>query len=295
MGDWDKPKKEVQKDEKVKNKEEDKLKWSDDKIKEWLFGDAEKSSSNVCCALYGFDGTAKSGMALDCRSEEEKKEGYKIVVLDLDGGCIPLKVIYHENDPNIIIKNPLVRDEYKNVDYEATFSKLKATIDFIERNISTMKIKAIVFDGIDKFLKICEYSMRDTTGKDVTEGIDYRYWKLRNQKYNDVIEQIKLLDVDRYFITHFKKTESGEFIPDWQAKTGDMVFQKLRCYRETKVEGGEKVVYLKVEIDKCKTNLALEGKVYTIAETRQKTDGTVEANWYGLYFEKDNTIRQKSK
>ena len=78
--------------------DKEKVKFSDDKIKEWLFGDMERSSSNVCCAIYGHDGTAKSGIALDSRTEEEKKQGYKLIVFDLDGGCAPLKVIYHNNE-----------------------------------------------------------------------------------------------------------------------------------------------------------------------------------------------------
>ena len=144
-----------------------------------MLGDIEKSSSNVCLALYGFDETAKSGIAMDCRNDQEKKDGMKEIVFDLDSGCAPLKVIYHDNDKNIIIKNPLVRDEYKKVDYEATFAKLKAGLDYIERNLTTMKVKAIIFDGLDKFLKICEYSMRDDIGKSVVDGVDYRYWKIK--------------------------------------------------------------------------------------------------------------------
>jgi hypothetical protein len=268
--------------------------FSDDKIQQWLFGNMEKSSSNVCAAFYGFDGTAKSGIALDCRSQKEREEGYKVIVFDLDGGCAPLKVIYHNNDPNIVIKNPLVRDALKNIDYEMTFGKLKASLDYIERNIETLKIKAIVFDGIDRFLKICEYSMREEIGKDITEGVNYLYWKMRNQKYNDVMEQIKLMDVDRYFITHIKKDDQGESFPDWEKKTSDIVFQKVRCFRESSVENGDKIVYLKAEIEKCKTNLLLEGKVYTVSETIQHADGTSTARWYGLNFGRDNQITQKS-
>lgn len=269
--------------------------WNDEKIKNWLFEETKRSSSNVCCAIYGFDGTAKSGIALDCRNDDEKQQGYKIVVFDLDGGCTPLKVIYHDNDPNIIIRNPLVRDNQGNVDYELTFNKLKATLDYIERNITDMKIKAIVFDGVDKFLKICEYSMREDVGKKADDGIDFRYWKIRNQKYHDIMEQIKMLDVDRFFITHLKKTEDDEWIPDWEKKTPDMMFQRVKCFRETKVEGEEKVVYLKAEIEKCKTNIELEGKTFIISESRQKADGSSTAIWHGLYFNRDNTIHRKNE
>lgn len=273
--------------------------FSDDKIKEWLFGDMEKSSSNICCALYGFDGTAKSGIAMDCRTEEEKKAGMKLIIFDLDGGCAPLKVTYYKNDKNIIIKNPLVRDENKNIDYERTFLKLKSSIDYIERHLKELNVKAIIFDGVDKFLKICEYSMRDDIGKTVTDGVNFMYWKLRNQKYHDIMEQIKLLDVDRFFITHLKKInaegEPTEWSPDWEKKTPDMVFQKVRCYRDTKVEGNVKTVYLKAEIEKSKTNIALEGAVYVVAEIKSEKGKEPVAKWYGLKFEADNTISQKNR
>jgi hypothetical protein len=278
-----------------KEKKEDII-YSDERIKAWLFGDMEKSSSNICCALYGFDGTAKSGIALDCRTEQEKKDEWKVIVFDLDGGCAPLKVIYHDNDKNIIIKNPLVRNELKSVDYEETFLKLKASLDYIERNLSTMKIKAIVFDGLDKFLKICEYSMRDDLNKSVMEGVDYRYWKIRSQKYHDILERVKLMDVDRYFITHLKKDfDTDEWNPDWEKKTPDMMFQKVKCYREQKVVEGNKIVYLKAVIEKCKTNLALEGKVFTVSETMQTPDGKATAKWYGLKFTTDNKITQNKQ
>jgi len=295
---WEsKPPKNEKTEKESKKTEKDKLKFSDDKIKQWLFGDMEKSSSNVCCALYGFDGTAKSGIALDCRTEEEKKAEMKIIVFDLDGGCAPLKVIYHDNDKNIIIKNPLVRDENKNIDYEQTFLKLKSTVDYIERNLSSLNVKAIVFDGIDKFLKICEYSMRDDIGKNITDGVNFMYWKLRNQKYHDIMEQIKLLDVDRFFITHMKKAnaegEETNWQPDWEKKTPDMLFQKVRCYRETSVEGNVKIVSLKAEVEKSKTNITLEGTTYTIAEIRNEKDKPPVAKWYGLRFKPDNTIFQK--
>ena len=268
--------------------------YSDNRIKEWLFGDIEKSSSNVCCALYGFDGTAKSGIALDCRTEQEKKEGKKLIIFDLDGGCAPLKVIYHNNDKNIIIKNPLVRDEFKNVDYEQTFLKLKSALDYIERNLLSMQIKAIVFDGLDKFLKICEYSMREDINKTVIEGVDYRYWKIRSQKYLDILEQVKLMDIDRYFITHLKKEhETDKWVPDWEKKTPDMMFQKVHCFREQKIIDGNKIVYLKAEIEKCKTNIAFEGKIFTVSETIQESNGKATFKWYGLRFTSDNKIIQK--
>jgi len=136
--------------------------------------------------------------------------------------------------------------------------------------------------------------MRDEIGKGVDEGVNFRYWKIRNQAYGDIMEQIKLLDVDRYFITHFKSDyTTGESIPDWEKKTPDMMFQKVRCFRDTQVEGDKRVVCLKAEVEKCKTNIALEGKVYTVAKIEQTPNGKTEAKWHGLYFNKDNTVSQK--
>ena len=262
---------------------------SEQDTEKWLIGDEVQARSNVCCGIYGYDGTGKSGIAVDCRTPEEKKAGMKVFVFDLDGGCSPLKLLYHNNDPNIIIKNPLKRDELKNVDYEATFSRLKGAMDYIEKNIQTLNVKAVVFDGVDKFLKICEYSMREELSIDAAAGIEYRYWKNRNKKYNDVIEQIKLIDVDRYFITHLKKDQQTNVErPDWQEKTADMLFQKVKCYKETRVEDGHNIVLLKGVVEKCKTNLAFEGKEFLLAKVIQ--DVVPIADWYGLKFGKDNTI-----
>lgn len=280
---------------KVSKRQASDVTYNDEQIKKWLFGRSEKSSSNVCAGIYGYDGTAKSGIALDCRTDEEKSKHMKLIVFDLDGGCGPLRAIYHDNDPDIIIVNPMVRDEQKNVDYEETLIKLRSALDYIERNLDDLNVKAIIFDGLDKFLKVCEYCMREDINKDVTDGFNRIYWKLRNQKYGDVLEQIKSLDVARFFITHLKKDEKSDtVVPDWEKKTGDMLFQRVRCFRETKVENGDKVIYLKAEIEKSKTNLALEGKIYTISETRHSTDGKVTAKWHGMRFLPDNTIWQRS-
>ena len=283
--------------------------FSDDAINNWLFDEDDMTSSNVCVGIYGHDGTAKTGIAMDCRTPEEVKAGMRIIVFDLDGGGIPLKVVYHNNDPNIIIRNPIVRGTDKNgktvIDYDLTFEKINASLMYIQKNLKRINLKALIFDGLDKFLKICEYSMREELGKSVTDGVNYLYWKNRNQKYMDIVEQLKMIDVDRYFITHLKdkspKDASGNIVgnkviwaPDWQPKTNDMMFQKVKCYRETKVENGDKVTLLKGIIEKSKTNISLEGKEYVISKTVQKADGTAEAKWYGLRFSADNNIVQNN-
>lgn len=266
--------------------------FSDENIKAWLFGNKEKSNSFICCAIYGNDGTAKSGIAMDCRSKEEIAEGKKIIIIDLDGGCGPLKVIYHDNDPNILIFNPIMRTKGL-IDYDDTFLKLKATLDYIERNINEIKLKTIVFDGLDKFLKQCEYKLRKDLNKEVTDGFNQMLWANRSKNYHDVLEQIKLMDIDRYFITHEKKDEFGEPIPDWEKKTPDMMFQRIRCIKVITNKNGSKVIQTKAIIEKCKNNLSLEGKEFITSETIQKSDGTSEAKWFGLILSNDNTIKSK--
>lgn len=291
---------------KVKNKPVTVI-FDDKAIEKWLFNN-EFFGSKVCCGIYGFDGTAKTGIALDCRSPEEIEKKMKVIIIDLDGGAKPLKAIYHNNDENIIIRNPTIRGKdsagMTTIDYEMTFERIRSTVDYLQRNMEKLNLKAIIFDGVDKFLKICEYSMREDVGEKVKkevgveDGVDYRYWKIRNQKYLDIIEQIKMLDCDRYFITHLKTVDkvtgnlkTTELQPDWEKHTSDMLFQKIKCWRDEKVEDGNKVVYIKAKIEKSKTNIKLEGKEFVIAKITQKPKSS-ESEWYGMKFE-NNEVKQR--
>jgi len=112
--------------------------------------------SNICAAFYGVDGTGKTGAAVDCRTPEEIKEGWKVYVVDFDDGCAPLKYKYYDNDENLILLDPTYIGEDNKPDYVATYDKTLAIIKYIlEQEAAGEKIKAIVLDGLDSLLKTC--------------------------------------------------------------------------------------------------------------------------------------------
>ena len=52
-------------------------------IKERMANDKQ----HLLLGIVGLPKTGKSGTAMDCRTEEEKKAGMKVLILDLDDGC----------------------------------------------------------------------------------------------------------------------------------------------------------------------------------------------------------------
>jgi len=258
------------------SKKEKRTIFSNDEIEAWM---KEKSSivSTECIGIVGTDGTGKSGIALDCRTPEEVEEGKKIIVLDLDGGCIPIKIKYHNNDENIIVKDPTVYktdEDGTNVDYNATMEKIMATVTWLN-NKKDSNIKAVILDGCDKLLKIAEYQMRMDEHIDVNGGVQLRYWNKRNISYFRILEAIKKLPYDKYFITHLKEDrETGKTKPAWEKTTSDFLFSILECKKIEDADGVE----FKVHVKKYKGKTELEGTQITFCKIN-KTDKKVE--WIG--------------
>jgi len=186
-------------------------------IEKWV-SDGDTVSSEICALLVGKPKTGKSGIALDSRTEEEKKEGKKIIVIELnsDNGCKLNKKVHHKNDPNIIVLDPREFSINETTgdwtfDYVKTMGKIKALIIWIKENKDRIKLKTIVFDGADVFLsEICEGQMRIDENIDVAGGVQQRYWKKRNTYFYDVMNMLFTIDVDKYIITHFKTNETTQ-------------------------------------------------------------------------------------
>lgn len=263
----------------------------DKQTMDWVFGKTDTSSmSSVFCGVYGFPGIGKSGFCMDCRSPEEVKEGKKVVILDLDGGCFNTYLVYHNADPNILVKNPIVRNG-KFVDYRATYDRIIDAVAMIENNSKEMNVKAIIIDGIDYFLKICEQLMRMDLKKEPTDAIMPMFWGLRNKYYNVLIEQLNHLNVDRYLITHKKndgdRNDKGMLInsrwePDWVNATTGKVEQLLDINSETKNINGDIVIDNYAIVKKFRDDVGELGKRYPISKIVQKKDGNTTVHWYGL-------------
>ena len=57
-----------------------------EKIRQQVKSRLAQEKAFLCCSIAGNPKTGKSGTAMDCRTDEEKKKGMKIRVLDLDDG-----------------------------------------------------------------------------------------------------------------------------------------------------------------------------------------------------------------
>ena len=138
--------------------------------------------------------------------------------------------------------------------------------------------------------------MRDNLSIEATDGVSFRYWVDRNRKYMDVIEPLKKMGVNVFLITHLKpgETPADDDIPVWQKKTPDMLFQKIHCFKIVDTDDeGNTVIELKATIKKCKTNLLLEEKTYTVAKVIQRIDGTSEEEWRGFQFKIDGDEQKR--
>ena len=71
------------------------------KIREQLKTRQAQERAFLRCSISGNPKTGKSGVAMDCRTEEEIKKGMKVRVLDLDAGATPTWHTAWDKDPNI--------------------------------------------------------------------------------------------------------------------------------------------------------------------------------------------------
>lgn len=255
-------------------------------------------SSDLMMGIYGEEGTAKSGILLNARTEEEKKQGVKHVIIDADQSCRPLWKNYWNKDPNIRIIDPLVsmtEGKKQSVDYVATYEKLNAWMGWIEQNIEKQNIGYVSIDGLDTFLNWCQLVMKIVDMKNIdVHNSEVGYdWGKRNRRYYDVFKWLKSLPVHSMVTAHletqtnFEKGTTEVTGPNWhrgtRQETDDDLFQKVRTRKVTKTEGSFKIVRYFADIEKWKGNIEMEGKRILVLENEVNLDdNSAEYQWYGF-------------
>ena len=247
------------------------------------------SGSVVCAGFVGRDGTGKTGAALDCRSEEDKKKGLKVFLIDIEGGAFADKKAFYEDDPNVIVLCPTVlKPDGSGEDLVATYKKIQLYIAYAKELEEKGELKAIIFDGVDTFLKNCELQMKSQyLHLDIDKRPKLFDWGIRATLYNSILLQLKIFRCMVIFITHLKDKQelvnnnlivTGE-IEDWEKRTPNLLVQKVYFYdRKVSDKKSELIAIVK----KSKTDLSIKDKVYTIAEVEKGKDGKRVANWKGL-------------
>lgn len=253
---------------------------SDEEIKKILYDKKNNRPFHFCLMFYGTDGTGKTGLL----QAYPLKEGEKHVILDLDGGNEPILDTYHaDKKDQILIHNPLETtissDGRKVIAFKRTMDKVKFIVDWIRRNYEKENIKAVSIDGLSKLLKYAEYQMRIDTNIKPDGGVEYRYWKIRNQMFMEIIEIMKSLPIDKFYVAHddFIQFSGNEEIAKVKIETNRIMYQKIRCIRKDTIN---KVEYVAI-VDKSKYNVRLEGARFTFL-TVNKEEKTFE--WKGKEF-----------
>jgi hypothetical protein len=223
---------------------------------------------------------------MDCRTEKEKKDGKVIVIFDLDDGAGPIKEEYWENDDNIVCLSPVEMADNGDVDYVATYDRLRALVAYVKSIEETEDIKAVILDGLDSLKKLAEWSWKISAGMEPTDKVKQMMdWQHRNWRYNNIIIPLKNMNCDRYFITHLKEIKTfkqvgsqsqlvvDHYEPDWLGGTPGMMYQKVLCEREEDSSG---VIHLKARLEKAKHDLRREGKSVELAVINPSTE---EVTW----------------
>ena len=242
---------------------------------------ADRRSAEKEFLLIGITGkpkVGKSGLAMDCRTEEEIKNGMKVKILDLDDGSTATWDSAWDRDENIEIYVPNVWNEDGSVNWDETFHNCSTWIKMIEGDIKEGNIKAVVLDGVDKIYEGSSDVLRKSLVKNAarsgsviqdsdTVRVSPLDWKVRNKIYDRILNPFIALRANRFLITHMKPVYEGigapiavGETPDWYKTTPHKLLQILNI-AEQKL--GKQTTYRGTLIA-SKTNSSMVGKSWPI-------------------------------
>ena len=262
----------------------------------------EQQSGYLLCGISGDPGTGKTGLSIDCRTEEEK-DTHWVFILDFDEGAEPTWRQHWSSDDKVFIYNPHVYKEDMTVDYMATADMARffmgmvkeaieeKKIQFGEEEIEIKAVKAVVFDGLDTWLDTTNMIARlnhikgnDPRLADKVKMVPTQ-WFARTQEYQRLFKAACQLNCHKFFITHMKDMHDGFEIvgqkPDWEKSTTAKLFQHVHTYREERA--GVTKLYGKVL--KSKTNAENEGQSFLLFENNKG-----DVTWNGLEAIKENKL-----
>lgn len=267
--------------------------------------------SPICAGVAGYDGTCKSGVALDIRPMQmgsdrqwEIRDDWKnldVISIDMDASSAPLKDQFFSDDKHMIVMDPLVLlDEPRKrggvqkvsdiIDHVSTYNKLIAIARYLYNNQHELEVGAIIGDGYSMFLKTCEHVMRYEDLRDIGPGVkinDQWQWQNRNDKYSIIFELSKRMKANFVLTAHYKDLEKyqagklskvGEKI-DWEKRTPGKLFQMINCSR---IVVGDKIQFI-AEVMKAKGAPHLEGYKHIVMEVEEK-GGERVTTWHGFWM-----------
>jgi hypothetical protein len=257
-----------------------------------------RDRTHLLCSITGNPKVGKTGLALDCRTQEEIDKGMKILVLDYDNGAEPTWDACWSRDENIIIYNPNEIRADGAVDWEATFKNGNSFVEYAKELIEEGNVKAFILDGVDKTYEGSSDVLRDLLVKQqVREGsiihpsdsvrVSPLDWKIRNRVYNRQLDLVCALECDRFLITHMKPLYDNINVPvpigeapDWHKSTPARFNQMLHIRKEVK----EKHTNYMAILEASKTNPKLVGQEWIIFTTNGDNE------WFGVSEVRGGTL-----
>lgn len=276
-----------------------------DEIAEVIKNQQEEEQNNIVTGIYGNDGSGKSGISLEIRTQDDIDCGRKLYIIDFDKGVRPLIDEYYSekdkdgnyilnergkriHDPNIIVINPTIRikegEDRGGVDWKSTIKMTMSSLMYIDE-LGSDETAGCILDGLDTWLKNCEYNMRENELEQtkIKGSVKQMDWYIRDKPYNQALMLTKSLSCPTIFITHMKDIysgyEDGKLLkvneePFWGKLTPGQMFQRILCTEEKK----QGVTTFYAEVKKAKGRLYLEGKKHKVAEVKSEDD----YKWYGF-------------
>jgi len=235
----------------------------------------------------------KSGLAMDCRTEEEIKNGMKVKILDLDDGSTATWDSAWDRDENIEVYVPNVWNNDGSMNWDETFHNCSTWIKMAEEDIKEGNIKAVILDGVDKIYEGSSDVLRKSLVKNAARSgsviqdsdtvmVKPLDWKVRNNIYDRIINPFVALRANRFLITHMKLVYEGigapiavGETPDWYKTTPHKLLQIINI---TEQKLGNKTTY-KGKLVASKTNSNMVGKswpIFVLEESGNEWNGIPE-------------------
>jgi hypothetical protein len=215
--------------------------------------------------LYGEPKVGKSGIAMDCRTEEELKDT-ELYILDFDNGCEPTWRANWDSDPTIKILNPIFRDTEGYPDLDETILIAEAYISIVKEALNEGKKIKFIFDGADRWKDICFLAVNEDKRSTNTKFLPL-LWGKRNKVYDDLMDKVLSLDCDVYVITHMKDVYENINNPNPTGRKADVGRNTFAAINQ-EIEVSKAMLPNKTtfyaKVKSSKTNPSITGKQYTI-------------------------------
>ena len=284
---------------------------SHEEVGEIIASQRRQRKNKYVTGIYGFDGTAKTGIALARRTQDDIDTERPLYLFDFDKGVTPLLEEYYPDldelgdkqfnefgdsltDPGIVVLDPIVRHKSgakrAAVDPEATIQQTMSMLFYIQEE-GPGESSGCILDGMNSWLKLCEGYMRQVELEiGIMDKVKQQMWHLRDEKYNQALLLAKALPCPVSYITHMKdkkkwvnigdgkkELQTYDTIPDWGSLTPGQMFQRVEC---TKVDT-EASVEMWATVHKAKGKLHLEGSKHLIASIPHNAKPGDE-EWFGF-------------